>query len=173
MKLGDWHRLWIFLSVIYLLVVILIGYSEFPRPENISHKEEFYQKLSPESREMIHGRDTTKGGWEIVKEGGVTTDNLKSSKPKITAEEFLRSKEIFPTIEVEMPNGHIMKLRGGPSDEQMNQVAKEYADVLNQSVSGKRVPFVINAFLIWIIPCLWFYALGWAIKWIYRGFKSE
>jgi len=54
MRLKGWHRLWIFMSLIYMCLIIVYCFIEFPKPERIAHKDEFYKKLSKQSLAMLH-----------------------------------------------------------------------------------------------------------------------
>ena len=194
MKLGGWHRLWIFLSVIYLLVVIIFAIYEFPpKAEDTPHKHEFFQKLSIESREMISDKNiydysdfSNEWDWADIYEHVKSISDLEKQVqrlidlkvPEKQISEFIQEqtvseqvKEIVLLSRI-MPNGRRITFKKGISDEQMNTVAKEYMDILSQEASEPRASFMLNVFLIWIIPCLSLYAIGWSIRWFFRGFKS-
>lgn len=53
MKLNGWHRLWILLSAVYLILVTLYVIFKFPNAAEIPHQAEFYKKLSQKSAAMI------------------------------------------------------------------------------------------------------------------------
>ena len=70
MKLNGWHRLWILLCIIYLAVVILYVFIEFPKVKNIQHSTEFYRRLSKKSAQMVESATSekeTSGGSIKVK----------------------------------------------------------------------------------------------------------
>ena len=49
MKLNGWQRLWIVVSTIYLVVLALFVIANFPTPDKILHRDQFYDELPNES----------------------------------------------------------------------------------------------------------------------------
>jgi hypothetical protein len=70
MKLKGWHRLWIFVSLVYLCLIIIYCFIEFPKPERIAHKDEFYKELSKQSFSMLY--------YDPL---GIMNDNIKVEMP--------------------------------------------------------------------------------------------
>ena len=135
MRLSGWHRLWVLISVIYFVVVVAYSFYTFPKPEKISHKYEFYEKLSPKSLDMIVEKGTSRKD--------VTT--------------------------VQMPNGHIISLSNKVTQRDIQNLANEYWSVLKQEAIHQRAPFVLYAFLFWLLPCSLVYTLGWGIGWVHKN----
>jgi len=61
MKIGGWQRLWILSAVIYLIVIVGFVANTYPKPEDIRHSQDLYDKLPPEFKNKIlqegKGRD--------------------------------------------------------------------------------------------------------------------
>ena len=53
MKIGGWTRLWIVVSVLYLVIVAGFAYMNRPTAERQQHKVEYFDKLSEESMQLI------------------------------------------------------------------------------------------------------------------------
>jgi hypothetical protein len=76
-------------------------------------------------------------------------------------------------IKVEMPNNHTIEFKGGLSKKDMETASEEYWRIVEQKATHKRQSLLFYAFLSWIFLCLAFYALGWSINWVYKGFKQK
>ena len=74
-------------------------------------------------------------------------------------------------IILEMPNGHRFEVLGNTTSDQSQEVAKDYVRVLNSLANDRRMSAMRTSFLAWVVPCLMVLVLGWAVGWIYRGFR--
>jgi hypothetical protein len=54
-QLNGWQRLWVLVSIFYLLPVAGIALITWPRPETTRHRDEFIARMSVELREKIEG----------------------------------------------------------------------------------------------------------------------
>jgi hypothetical protein len=144
MRLSGWHRLWVFISAIYLIVVVAYSFYAFPKPEKVVHKDEFYTKLSSKSLDMIVGRGQ-------AKEISISNQDVRK---------------------VEMPNGHIILFNSKVAKNDMEDAYLEYWSIVEQETRNQRAGFAFYAFLFWLLPCSLVYALGWGVGWVYKGFRS-
>ena len=156
MKLNGWHRLWIFLSVVYLILVasyVIIG---FPTPKKIPHEADFYKKLSKRSAEMIipanHADAVILGDESVVP--------LDALPQRLIWE--LKMKKL------EMPNGHTIAFSAKFSEEDMRIASQEYWKAVEQKATEKRRHLLLYAFLFWLAPCMGLFALGWSINWVHK-----
>jgi CO dehydrogenase nickel-insertion accessory protein CooC1 len=144
MRLSGWHRLWVFISAIYLIVVVAYSFYAFPKSEKVVHKYEFYTKLSSKSLDMIVERGKSK--------------EISISNQDVT--------------EVKMPNGHIIPFNSEVAQKDMENAAREYWSIVEQETRNQRAVFAFYAFLFWLLSCSLVYALGWGVGWVYKGFRS-
>jgi hypothetical protein len=62
-----------------------------------------------------------------------------------------------------MPNGHTFEVLGNTTPEQSKEVAKDYT----------RISALHCAFLAWAVQRILVLTFGWAVRWIYRGFRRS
>lgn len=148
-RLGGWWRLWIVASVIYGAIIAVITWNSFPSVESISYETSHLKRLSDRTLQILGGR----------------------VQPPIPADTPNWARD--PPIILEMPNGHTFEVLGNTTPEQSKEVAKDYVGVLNSIANERRVSALQYAFLAWMVPCLLVLALGWAVSWIYRGFRRD
>lgn len=143
MELGGWHRLWIVVCALYLAMIATYVVLEWPSPERVAHEDEFYRQLNAESRKKI-----------------------------INSNQNLEPEPSKDVIRVRMPNQHIVPFSAEFSTEELEKVAAEYWNIVEERSHKKKNEFFLYAGLLWLIPCSVIYVLGWSIGWIYRGFKE-
>ncbi len=52
-------------------------------------------------------------------------------------------------------------------------VAAMFLDGVRDRWDDLTVWSVVYVFGIWLVPCLFVLALGWAVRWVYRGFSRD
>ena len=139
---NGWQRLWVLMSSLYLIIMCAYVVLQFPSPEKYSHNSELLKKLLEESRALLVPAD--KEGWTDVENVGT---------------------------DVEMPNGAILPFKQGVSETKMSVAVKEYWAVVTSATNERRLSLAWNSILWWFIPCIAIYIFGWAIGWVYRGFR--
>jgi hypothetical protein len=146
MRLGGWHRLWLLLSAIYLLLLVAFFFFTHPSTERTPHRDEFYAELPPESYKKIE------------------TDDIFDRVAEQRGE---------PTV-VEMPNGHRLNFIAKATKTEMEKVAREYDDIVKSNTQHERTRRFLQTLLFFGIgPCIVIYVLGWAFRWVYVGFKHQ
>jgi hypothetical protein len=128
----------------------------FPKPEDITHKDEFYKELP-------------KKPFEVFEDSKLNEGNINSW---IKLEEQLKksSKDIAT---VEMPNGHVIYFSDKYKMKNIENVAEEYYSIIEQKAYKKRKELISYALLIWLIPCIGLYIISRGIAWAYRGFNPK
>lgn len=149
----GWHRLWVLVSGIYLILVIVFFAMSLPKPELIPHSRTLYDQLAPELKKKI-----VKGN----------PNHYQGRKREIYEE--ARKRGLI--TEVKMPNGHIMVFDSEIPEKEREDVVKEYWSVVEKSAAEQRMRLIGLAFGWWILPVLLLYAFGWLIGWVYRGFRK-
>ena len=142
--LNGWQRLWVLVSVFYVVPVAIVAYLELPG-KDLSHSDAFYTQLSSASLEKL----SISGGKNRI----VDPDDIGTER--------------------KMPNGHILQFRKGVTNEQVSMVAREYYALVDHATSVKRIRVVGYAFLIWLLPCIGLYLFGHSVGWVYRGFRKD
>lgn len=194
-KLNGWHRLWILLSIIYFGVVASYVILSFPKSEhpilqenykmekvtNNNGEKGFYDKsigfvpLSAMEKATYNG----KKGFYAEKTGFVPLEILAlSEEDRLRLDEIIErmitNKESEENIQW-VVNDFKQKYGTNPimSSGVENGPWKDYRRIVEQKTTEKRLHLILYAFLLWLIPCLTLYALGWSISWIYKGFKQK
>lgn len=153
--MSGWLRLWIVVSVLYLVLVVGFVTLTLPHAGAVPHSSSFYDQISPELRGKILGMK------------GADAD---PPERRVLLEEARRRGII---TEVEMPNRHVLVFSSDiPRNEQEN-VAKAYWTVVEKVAGKERQKYISIAFLWWVIPVVVIYVLGWAVGWVYHGFKHQ
>ena len=143
MQISGWQRLWIFVSGIYLIIVIVFSTMSFPKPESIPHSQAIYDQMAPELKKKI-----------LSSEYSEKYQNKKGDH------------------RVKMPNGHVMIFLSEIPESEVEHVAKEYWSVVENSTGEQRKKHIGFAFVLWVLPVLALYVFGWLAGWVYRGFKN-
>lgn len=154
MKMSGWLRLWIVVSVLYLVLVVGFVTLTLPHAGVIPHSSLLYDQISPEVRAKILG---TKGA--------------DADPERQALLEEARRRGII--TEVEMPNKHILVFKSDIPRNEQESAAKAYWTVVEKVAGKERQKHISMAFLWWIIPVVVIYVLGWAVAWVYRGFKHQ
>lgn len=143
MKLSGWHRLWVVACAWYLAAVAAFVTVEWPTPERVSHRPEFYGRLAPESRKII-----------------------------LDAEQRSRAESSRESVHVEFPNGHVIAFSADVSQQEGNKVSREYWSIVEEKASQRKRSLLLRTTFLWLIPCVGLYALGWSVAWVVRGFRD-
>jgi hypothetical protein len=153
--MNGWQRLWVFVSGIYLVIVVVFAVISFPKPESIYHTQMLYDQLAPEVRQKIIGNKST--------------ENYRVEKHAYVEEALKRGL----VTEVEMPNNHILVFSSGLQKQEMEAVAKQYWSVVEKAATKKRVWHIVPSFLWCVLPILTLYGFGLSVGWVYRGFRKN
>ena len=155
MRLSGWLRLWIVVSVLYLvLMIVFVGFT-LPQASSVLHSSSFYNQMSPELRGKLLGA-------KVVATDSTERDSLLDEA---------RKRGLI--VEVKMPNGHVLVFASDVPQNEQERTAKTYWTIVEKAADEERRKYFGIAFLWWIIPVLGVYVIGWAVGWVYRGFRHQ
>jgi hypothetical protein len=151
MKLGGWHGLWILVSVLYLCILVGGAFIFYPKDGSVSEWEVF-KEMSP---------DTGKKLEKSYLNGLVLNDRFKTDADSV---------RIAVSFE---DSNHMLFFPKSTSKEELRALSDEFRDAIPKAQKNKKRVFLHSIPLIWAIPCILFYVLGWSIGRVYRGFKRS
>ncbi len=143
LRLSGWQRLWIFVTVIYLVIVGAISYATFPSGKNVRGVDQILKSLKPDVRKLVALDSEDK-------------DNAVSPAGQ----------------KIQFPDGRILTIQGGLSEQENEAVGRALVQATRQEIKRERKSFLRSALLAAILPCAAIYALGWGIGWVRRGFSA-
>jgi hypothetical protein len=154
MKLIGWKRLWILLSGIYLVVVILVTYAEWPTNTYIEK-----ERLD----EMVELIDKTEGRVPKYKFSEVVEELNKrgtKTKPKdefdrqVLKEDWLGLAELF--------------LLNHKDNVDFSDIESKYKRELSKVREQQNI--LLMGVLYWCIPIIAIYGLGLSVLWVIKVF---
>ena len=159
-RLNGWQRLWIVLSGFYLIVAVAFTIAFWPTPETTRHRDEFLTRMPADLRGKVDAAYSSTFEWEAA---------MKRATPPGTPPGFIPDPQ-----PVKLPNGAILQIRVAKKGdtEPDFRVAEAYWAVVQSATRAARWETAWVMALVWLIPCLTLYALGWAVAWVRRGFSS-
>lgn len=108
--------------------------------------------------------------WPVVSHVSHAPGFLKRMSPEALAV-VNRPKTLLVPRVLSMPNGYEIEVRGDTKLDEINLVGLDYVRVLRSVVSERRIAALRNALLIWLVPSILVCVLGFAVAWVFRGFK--
>ncbi len=181
-RLNGWQRLWIVLSVLYLLSVIGLTMALWPTPETTRHRDELLTRMPPELRARVlaayESEWTFEEAWKKIPPppdaGRKASKGLYltpfGSKPSTLAP--LAPGVTLFSEPVSFPNGAVLEIQvakeGDPAHDA--RVAAAYWAAVEAAARAERWTRLRQMALVWVTPCMTLYALGWATAWVRRGF---
>ena len=200
-RLNGWQRLWVIISILYLLPLVTISVMIWPSSEKTWHRDEFITRMPAELRGKIEGAYASKYQWQEARRKnyqvsirpestskGRTTYTITAAdghtykiegpagaSPEEVVNEVLRQNPSarFLSDPIEAPNGAVIDVHAAVAPKDMERVATAYWAVVESETRAERWQRAWWVPLVWIIPCLTLYAFGWAIAWVRRGFRSD
>ena len=160
MRLNGWQRLWVVVSLAWGCVIAAACYVTRPTEEFAPHRPAFEYQLAPESRALLLSSDAPYSAVE-------GTNNQARGKYSST----LLGYE--PAVEVEMPNGHVMRFRADSSQEDQERVAREYSEIAMAALAPERIEHIQLFALLAVLPSLVLLVLGLGIAWVRSGFRES
>jgi hypothetical protein len=188
MKPNGWQRLWIVVSVLYLVAVLAIGYLNWPTFERTWHQDDFIAQMPEEARKHVvasypskfDARDDRSSYVRAVMPNGAvlvirgTVDpRLATARTRYLEYKKLSDAELAPVLRAKSPEYADLLPDSFVADEDMDKTVNAYGAVLERATRAARWSFGWHAALAWVIPCALLYVLGWAVAWVRRGFRQS
>jgi hypothetical protein len=143
-RLNGWQRLWVLITVLWMIAVVSVSYLLWPVAGSIQNSD-VYAQLKPEDSQRLYDR------W------------AKYAVPP----DFI--PDPGKTVDI---GGHTVQFAQGLSENDMNKTAAAYYAALQHILLVRRVEFGGEAIAAWSIPVAALYAIGWAVGWVRRGFQG-
>ena len=194
LRLNGWQRLWIVVSILYLIPVVGIAALAWPTPEATSHRDEFIKRLPAELRAQVEGAYRSEYDWKEAwkRRGGDSfqPDTAAQGKPTKTISGRRRAstaRETGPDLAAlnrdltDLPgpayfdNGAVLDIRAAKKGdaEPDVRVGRAYWEIVETEIRHARLALIGGAALWWVIPSVALYALGWSVAWVRRGFRGS
>ncbi len=181
MKLNGWMRLWILLTLIWVIIVgalsiAIIGWPTEPSRHEVinllsDQSQTFYKELEadeegPSIVVEYSYKDGTKQRVQFPNLGEDALDNIKKNIQEKAIEEGkeVTSVEINQFIE-------LVSIANEKAKTALKEYQQAYKDRAKYLISERYVEYVIAA-LVLIIPPLIILMLGYGIVWVRKGFKD-
>src|SRR5260370_20675983 len=195
MKLNGWQRLWVVITVLWLLGVALFVYRDWPTAASIP-KGDVYLRLKPDEGHRLSDYysviATQLGGTNVTNPRIVDLQQDKSFMAASSKDQkayladidpdFAKASTIDqnaylenvtgitgPVVEI---GGHTVPFVRDTRQADMDQTARAYDVALRQILNRKRVGLVGGSLALWMGPAIALYALGFGIGWVWRAFST-
>jgi hypothetical protein len=142
-------------SVLYLILVGGVTYLSWPTVATTWHRAEFIERMPADARKHVSTAYSSQYEAEREKR------EVQAKYPKV-------EWDGRPQI---LPNGAVLIVKG--DDFQQFNATVAYSEIISAEVKAQRWARLGYAALAWLVPCLVLYAFGWAIGWVYRGFRAR
>jgi hypothetical protein len=180
-RLNGWQRLWVVVSTLYLLFVAVFVAFSWPTAETTWHREEFIARLPADLRAHVDAAYDNEYSWkQSLKSGRETTASPRDYPPmykrgiQTSAGPPFSPRFTLLSAMVSFPNRAILEIhvaREGDTEPDA-RVASAYWAIVEAEARAARLTTVLRVLLIWSVPCLSLYALGWSVGWVRRGFRG-
>lgn len=153
MRIGGWLRLWILVGVLWGILVALLGYDMRPKLDHIKSSWVY------EATDQIAARISDREGQTVT--GYRVRESLLRDYPT--------DDQVIGWLEQVAAKP---KLSQVVFVEDVKAVNAKFHKRIADHPSELR-EFAFNAFLIWIVPLLSILALGYTLRWVWRGFRPQ
>jgi len=172
-RLNGWQRLWVIVSVLWLVVVTLFSYLLWPTVSSGTLHSTAYDQLPREMQLKFFDPLS----FLLEKRVGTTDPETERLANEWVAKQWglpFPEKPEDAGISVNA-SGHVFTFRSGVTQTEAEEMAHKYVKLVHRALADARQEGVRagrTAFFVWVVPCLALYGLGWAIAWVRGGFRS-
>jgi hypothetical protein len=179
-RLGGWHRLWIILSIIYSVFIFLAAYIEYPKNYQWTNTE------AADVKEIDNSTVGTEGNSDeyllntLTPEEEVELKALEAEFGQEQSKVSVLNNKIQEAFQAGYSGEEIkaeLSERGYDSQQVNNAVelvsGNRLKEKMQDSLLKRRHEIVVTYFLLWAMPTFSLYCMGWAIGWVYRGFRKS
>lgn len=171
-RLNGWQRLWVVLSVVYLVVVMTFAWITWPSDSSIPADKWTIFELNHAS--SADYRDVLKR----LKSGDPTGPDIVSKFTPHEKEAFLAYQQHPDEVVFSVAALNLMIAEGGLAPEVEKRLSPNDGVLVNairsarrEARSARRRQQVQRAAIVWIVPTLSLYVFGWSVGWIRQGFR--
>ena len=145
-RLNGWQRLWVVLSALYLVPVVGITVTMFPKQESLDDSR-VYDSIS-----------------------AVVSYVEKTEKARMSEGAYTIRSKHYGDLSNDQVIQRLHQKWDGKVD--FTTIENEYKQKL-EALPAERAKTAGIAFLAWLVPVIAVYMLGLAIGWVIRGFRRE
>jgi hypothetical protein len=196
MKLNGWQRLWIVLTVLWMMPNVFFVYANWATLASVS-KSDVYMKLKREDGERLTDYFdvimTQLGGTsvddprvsELRKDKAFQAASVKDQKAYLMATDpdFAKASTVNqnahlgvvtgttgPIVDID---GHTVTFVRDLPQSDMDQTARAYDGALKTIFRQRRFEALGRSIALWIGPAVGLYMIGFAVVWVKRGFTTK
>lgn len=195
-KLNGWQRLWVLLTILWIVPIGFFAHEQWPRPysghiagcrfpgelfsvtapaivndELVNWKRELPPNLAPDDDDQL-----------------ATTPPRKPSSRPLTDDEFLGGSLTWDEAKAGIPgwNGDplgrpawakapLVKAYCKTLKERIERSGRavQLRDASTNAIQKRRIQWLGTTFVAWIAPAVGLYLLGLAVVWVGRGFRKQ
>jgi len=180
-NLNGWQRLWALCSILLFVLLVslsITGNIGAPDYANVTHESAFFDRMTDKAKEQLVIEDPALetpeqyATWIVAnatKKGTPEFDKVANLYQQ--SKDYEKAKEL--SVIVHMPNSYDLRIKKEYIDNLTKTTLslKEYDGILRSELLKLRIFFFIKLFLTWLAVIAGAYSCGWALNWVYRGFK--
>jgi|SRR5713101_1754711 len=172
-RLNGWQRLWVVISALYLVLVAGVTVLLWPTAATTWHRDEFITLMPAELRAHVDAAYESEWKWkEAWKARVIPPGEAKKAAKSNTA--IPPPGFILLSAPVHFPNGAVLDVHVAKEGEAEPdaRVGPAYWVVVETATHAAQWTMGWRMALVWLVPCLTLYAVGWATAWVRRGFSG-
>lgn len=171
MRLGGWKRLWIVLSVLYLLLVAFITITDIPKK---SHVKRDWASATIDIVKQYDENLKHKFTWRILDEyTDMSYEELIEQIRKKYSDKFRTENETSKIIDPFKDKWEQYRIKKHYVPDNEFEVVNERYKKRLSSLWKEQAKSIGLGLVLWGVPVTAVFVLGVAFGWIYRGFKTD
>lgn len=159
-KLGGWHRLWIVISIVYLVPVVYFTFLSTPKSAQMYNFEENFQLSKIDYSDLYEGSLSEVSHDRFVKANSLL-EKVKSARNEGYSYSEIEEYLIDQSYDKEIVSLSFLLLK----DKAEKDGLKLYRE--------HRKQIIIEGVMMWVFPVLLVYLIGLSVAWIYKGFTKK
>jgi hypothetical protein len=157
--LGGWGRLYVIVALFWGAVCVYDLIESWPTVIWSSDHSRVVKWMEPDSRAVF-----------------------MKGKPEAERSEFdvsfipVRSEDAEGQVKVHrisLSTGVALTFGDGISPDQAEKITSDYEHAARLVIRDRQMAALSGAFFTWMIVCAPLFALGWAVRWVYEGFRQS
>lgn len=165
-RLNGWQRLWVLTSALLGLAVLVVGCLAWPTVAEVSESD-VYKRMPADSASKLYLSTDPNFGLAIEAPVG----GKASLEPPVGGTLGDPPIGAIPDASVEGHSLHFVPSSPGKAYD-VPTVVSDYKVALANAITARRASTVAWLGGLWVALSAGLYALGWAIAWVWRGFRN-